>query len=155
MGGLRSGLLAVLLLAVAGAASATASPRPPLFQNGRYAALGTGGSLSFVVQRSQITRLRVRMPLVCQNRRTHARSVPTLAFSASTGRERPNTYARIYLPADGNANVAFVVDDDSRQPEVYLSLQLRGGVGHVSLHARSEAARETCSGELGFDVRAR
>jgi hypothetical protein len=155
MRGLRSGLLAVLLLAGAGAASATASPRPPLFQTGRYAALGAGGSLSFVVQRSQITRLQVRMPLVCQNKRTHARSVPTLAFSASTGRERPNTYSRIYLPADGNANVAFVVDDNSRQPEIYFSLQLRGGVGHVSLHARSEAARETCSGELGFDVRAR
>ena len=154
MRSVRSGLLAVILLAVV-VAGATASPRPPLFQNGRYAALGAGGSLSFVVERSQITRLQVRMPLVCQNKRTHARSVPTLAFSASTGRERPNTYSRIYLPVDGNANVAFVVDDNSRQPEIYLSLQLRGGVGHVSLHARSEAARERCAGELGFDVRAR
>jgi hypothetical protein len=152
---LRSGFLAVLLLATIAAASATASPRPPLFQSGRYAALAADGSLSFVVGRSQITRLQVRMPLVCQNKRTHARSAPTLAFAASTGAQRPNTYSRIYLPADGSANISFVVDDDSRQPEIYLSLQLHGGVGHVSLHARSEAVRETCSGALGFDVRAR
>jgi hypothetical protein len=31
---------------------------------------------------------------------------------------------------------------------------LHGGIGHVSVHARSQAARETCSGALGFDVRA-
>jgi hypothetical protein len=154
MRALRSGLLAVLLLAAAGAATATASPRPPLFENGRYAALGEGGSLSFVVARSQIIRLQVRMPFVCQNKRTHARTVPTLAFSASTGHPS-NTYSRIYLPADGNANVSFVVEDNSRQPAVYLSLQLHGGVGHVSLHARSDAGREACSGELGFDVQAR
>jgi hypothetical protein len=152
---LRSCSLAVLLLALAGATSATASPRPPLFQSGRYVALGTDGALSFVVGRSQITRLQVRMPLVCRDRRTHALSAPTLAFAASTGAQRPNTYARIFLPADGSANVSFVVDDDSRQPEIYLSLQLHGGVGHVSLHARSEAARETCSGARGFDVRVR
>ena len=65
------------------------------------------------------------------------------------------TYSRIYLPADGSANVSFVADDNSRQPEIYLSLQLHGGIGHVSVHARSQAARETCSGALGFDVRAR
>jgi hypothetical protein len=154
MRGLRSALLCVLLLAV-GAAAAAASPRPPLFENGRYAALDAGGSLSFVVQHSQITRLQVRMPLACRNKRTGARSVPTLAFSGSTGRQRPNTYSRIALPADGSANVAFIVDDDRRQPEVYLSLQLRGAAGHASLHASSDAQGEACSGELGFDVRAR
>ena len=72
----RSGLLAVLLLATAVAATATASPRPPLFQTGRYAALGAGGSLSFVVERSQITRLQVRMPLACQNKRTQRTQRP-------------------------------------------------------------------------------
>ena len=76
-----------------------------------------------------------------------------LAFTAATGK-RSNTYARIFLPADGAANVSFVVDDVARQPEVYLSLQLRGGIGHVSVHARSEAGRETCDGAAGFDVRA-
>ena len=59
------------------------------------------------------------------------------------------------LPADGAANVSFVVDDNARQPEVYLSLQLRGGTGHVSVHARSRAGRETCDGAAGFDIRAR
>ena len=154
---LRSCSFAVLLLALAlaGTASATASPRPPLFQSGRYVALGADGALSFVVARSQITRLQVRMPLACQNKRTHARSAPTLAFAASTAGQRPNTYSRIYLPADGSANISFVVDDNSRQPEIYLSLQLHGGIGHVSVHARSEAARERCTGALGFDVRAR
>ena len=49
-------------------------PRPPLFQTGRYAALGAGGSLSFVVSRQQITQLQVRMPLACQDKRTHAHS---------------------------------------------------------------------------------
>ena len=93
------------------------------------------------------------MPLACQNTRTHRRSTSTLAFGArSAGR---TTYSRIYLPADGSANVTFVADDNSRQPEIYLSLQLHGGIGHVSVHARSQAARETCSGALGFDVRAR
>jgi hypothetical protein len=151
----RSGLLAVLLLATVVAATATAAPRPPLFQSGRYAAGGAGGSLSFVLQRSQITRLQVRMPLVCQNKRTHAQSVPTLTFAASTGSRRWNTYSRIYLPADGATNVSFVVDDNARQPEIYLSLQLHGGVGHVSVHARSDAAREACEGASGFDVRVR
>jgi hypothetical protein len=151
----RSGLLAVILLATAVAATATAAPRPPLFQTGRYAALGPGGSLSFVVSRQQITRLQVRMPLACQDKRTHAHTAPTLAFAASTGKGRANTYSRIYLPADGATNVSFVVDDNRRQPEIYLSLQLKGGVGHVSVHARSNAAREACEGALGFDVRVR
>ena len=148
---LRTGILAALLLATA-ATGATASQSPSLFQSGRYAALGANGSLSFVVQRSQITGLQVRMPLACQNTRTHRRSTSTLAFGArSAGR---TTYSRIYLPADGSANVTFVADDNSRQPEIYLSLQLHGGIGHVSVHARSQASRETCSGALGFDVRA-
>jgi hypothetical protein len=153
MRSLRSGVLAVLLLATVAVAVATASPRPQLFQNGQYTALGADGSLSFVVARLQITRLQVRMPLACRDRRTHARSAPVLAFAASTGTQRPNTYSRIYLPADGSANVSFVVDDNTRRPEIYLSLQLHGGIGHVSVHARSEAARETCAGALGFDVR--
>jgi hypothetical protein len=148
---LRSGTVAALLLATA-ATGATASQSPSLFQTGRYAALGANGSLSFVVQRTQITGLEVRMPLSCQNTRTHRRTAPVLAFGASAGR---TTYSRIYLPADGSANVSFVADDNSRQPEIYLSLQLHGGIGHVSVHARSQAARETCSGALGFDVRAR
>jgi hypothetical protein len=149
---LRTGILAALLLATA-ATGATASQSPSLFSSGRYAALGANGSLSFVVQRSQITGLQVRMPLACQNTRTHRSSTSTLAFGArSAGR---TTYSRIYLPADGSANVTFVADDNSRQPEIYLSLQLHGGIGHVSVHARSQAARETCSGALGFDVRAR
>jgi hypothetical protein len=151
MRSLRSGLCAVLLLATA-ATGATASQSPSLFQSGRYAALGANGSLSFVVQRFQITRLQVSMPLSCRNTRTHRRSAPTLAFGAPAARS--TTYSRFYLPADGSANVTFVADDNSRQPEIYLSLQLHGGVGHVSVHARSQAARETCSGELGFDVRA-
>jgi len=58
---LRTGTLAALLLATA-AASATAGQAPSLFQSGRYAALGTNGSLSFVVQHLQITGLQVRMP---------------------------------------------------------------------------------------------
>ena len=155
MRSLRSGSLAVLLLATVAAATATASPRPPLFQTGRYAALGTNGSLSFVVSRQQITKLQVRMPLDCQNKRTHARSAPTLAFAASTGKGPSNTYARIHLPAGGATNVSFVVDDNTRQPQIYLSLQLKGGIGHVSVHARSNAAREACEGALGFDVRVR
>jgi hypothetical protein len=149
---LRSGLAAGLLLAVA-ATAAPASQSPSLFQTGRYDALGADGSLSFVVQRSQITALQVRMPLTCQNTRTHARSAPTLAFGASAAVR--TTYSRIYLPADGSANVSFVADDNRRQPEIYLSLQLHGAIGHVSVHARSKAARETCSGAFGFDVRAR
>jgi hypothetical protein len=147
----RSSLLAVLVLATA-ATAATASQSPTLFQSGRYSALGGNGSLSFVVQRFQITGLQVRMPLSCQNTRTHKRTAPTLTFGAAAGR---TTYSRIYLPADGSANVSFVADDNSRQPEIYLSLQLHGVIGHVSVHARSQAARETCSGALGFDVRAR
>jgi hypothetical protein len=148
MRSLRSGLLAALLLATIAAAAASASPRPPLFQTGRYAALAGDGSLSFVVARGQITRLQVRMPLSCENKRTHAHTAPTLAFAAS----RTNSYSRIYLPASGSANVSFVVDDNSRQPEIYLSLQLRGGVGHASLHALSQAGHENCSGAAGFDV---
>jgi hypothetical protein len=151
MRSLRSGIGSVLLLATFGVGAAAASPRPPLFQTGRYAALGKSGSLSFVVSRSQITRLQVRMPLTCENTRTHAHTAPTLAFAAS----RSNTYSRIYLPASGSANVSFVVDDNSRQPEIYLSLELRGGIGHASLHALSQGGQETCSGAAGFDVRVR
>jgi hypothetical protein len=147
---LRSSLLAVLMLATA-ATAAIASQSPTLFQSGRYSALGGNGALSFVVQRFQITGLQVRMPLSCQNTRTHKRTAPTLTFGGA-GR---TTYSRIYLPADGSANVSFVADDNSRQPEIYLSLQLHGVIGHVSVHARSQAARETCSGALGFDVRTR
>ncbi|HET6171025.1 MAG TPA: hypothetical protein VFD90_00370 [Gaiellales bacterium] len=150
MRSLGSSLIAVLMLAAA-ATGATASQVPTVFQSGRYLAQGAGASLSFFVQRSQVTRLQVRMPLSCRNTRTHRLSAPTLAFGAAG---RPTTYSRIYLPADGSANVAFVADDNSRQPEIYLSLQLHGGIGHVSVHARSQAARETCTGELGFDVRA-
>jgi hypothetical protein len=152
MRSLRSVLAAVILLAAA-ATGATASQSPSLFQNGRYSALGANGSLSFVVQRSQVTRLQVRMPFSCQNTRTHRHSAPTLAFGVAAA-GRATSYSRIYLPADGSANVSFVADDNSRQPEIYLSLQLHGGIGHVSVHARSQAARETCSGALGFDVRA-
>ena len=94
------------------------------------------------------------MPLSCQNTRTHKRTGPDAGLRGSTGGVARH-YSRIYLPADGSANVSFVADDNSRQPEIYLSLQLHGGIGHVSVHARSEAARETCSGALGFDVRAR
>ncbi len=137
---LRSGLLAVILLAAAAAATATAararrSSRPAATP--RWAA----AALSFLVERSQITRLQVRMPLACQNTRTHAHTAPTLAFAAD-GR-RANTYSRIYLPADGATNVSFV-RRQPRQPEIYLSLQLKGGVGHVSVHARSNRAREAC-----------
>jgi hypothetical protein len=152
MRSLRTGVLAVLLLALP--AAATAAPQPTLFPSGRYAAVDANASLSFMLERLQITRLQVRMPLACQNTRTHARSAPTLAFAAGTGK-RATTYSRIFLPADGATNVSFVVDDLTRQPEVYLSLQLRGGVGHVSVHARSQAGRETCAGAVGFDVRAR
>jgi hypothetical protein len=128
---------------------------PPLFPDGRYAAQRAGASLSFVVRRLQITRLQVRMPLSCRDTRTRARVRTTLAFAASAPGQRANTYSRIYLPADGSANVAFVVDDDGRRPEIYLTLQLRGATGRVSLHARSETAGERCDGELGLDVRAR
>ena len=127
MRGFRSGFLVVLLL-TAGVATAVASPRPPLFQSGRYAALGAGGSLGSKV--------------FSMTSEGSSRVVPTLAFRASTGRQRPNTYARISLPADGSANVSFIVDDDRRQPEVYLSLQLRGAAGHVSLQASSSARGE-------------
>jgi hypothetical protein len=155
MRSLRSATLAAVMLATATAATATAAPRPPLFQTGRYAALGDNGSLSFVVARQQITKLQVRMPLACQNKRTHAHTAPTLTFGASGSAGRATTYSRIYLPADGATNVSFVADDNTRQPEIYLSLQLKGGVGHVSVHARSNAAREACEGALGFDVRVR
>ncbi len=155
MRSLRRVAFAALLLAAACVTTATAAPRPPLFPSGRYAAADSAGSLSFVVQRSQITRLQVRMPLACQNKRTHALSLPTLAFSSSGAGPRANTYSRIYLPANGSTNVSFVVDDNARRPEIYLSLQLHGGVGHVSVHARSDAAREACEGASGFDVRVR
>jgi hypothetical protein len=149
---LRTGALAlVLLVTVAGAA--TASQSPTLVQSGHYSALGANGSLSFVVRQFQVTGLQVRMPLSCQNTRTHRRSAPMLAFGSQSA-SRSTMYSRIYLPLDGSANVTFVADDNSRQPEIYLSLQLHGGVGHVSVHARSQAARETCSGALGFEVRA-
>jgi hypothetical protein len=150
---LRTGLLAALLLVTA-ATAATASQSPSLFQSGRYVARGAEGSLSFVVQRSQITRLQVRMPLSCRDKRTHRRTAPVLAFGAVPAGQGPTTYSRIFLPADGSTNVTFVADDNTRQPEIYLSLQLRGGLGHVSVHASSEASRETCSGAAGFDVRA-
>jgi hypothetical protein len=154
MPSLRSGLLAALLLATAACATATAAPRPQIFQNGRYSAAGLNGALSFVVGGTQITRLQVRMPLSCQNRSTHASSAPTLAFGA-IGAGRSTTYSRIYLPADGATNVSFVADDNARRPEIYLSLQIHGKIGHVSVHARSEAAKESCAGALGFDVRIR
>jgi hypothetical protein len=150
MRSLRSAALAVLLSALT-AAAASAAARPPVFQDGRYAALEPKGSVSFVLRRSLITKLQVRMPLTCRNSSTHARSAPGLAFGGGAR----TTYARIYLPADGATNVSFVADDAARQPQIYLSLQLRGGVGHVSVHARTNAARETCEGELGFDVRVR
>jgi hypothetical protein len=151
MRSLRTGLLALALLALP--VAATAAPQPTLFPNGRYAAVDADASMSFVLQRLQITKLQVRMPLSCQNTRTHVHSAPTLAFGATAG-TRSTTYSRIFLPADGATNVSFVVDDNTRQPQVYLSLQLRGGVGHVSVHARSQAARETCDGAVGFDIRA-
>lgn len=147
---LRSGMLA-LVLAAAAALPALAAQAPGSTEGGRYAAHNAGGSVAFVVRNSQITGLQVRMPLSCRNSRTHRLTAPTLAFGAS---RETTTYSRIYLPADGSANVAFVADDNPRQPEIYLSLQLHGGSGHVSVHARSRAARETCSGELGFDIRA-
>jgi hypothetical protein len=148
---LRTCLLTALLLGSA-AAGATAGQIPSLFQTGRYAALGAGGSLSFVVARTQITGLQVRMPLSCRNTRTHRLSAPVLAFGTARAR---TTYSRILLPSDGTTNVSFVADDNSRLPEIYLSLQLHGAIGHVSVHARSQAAQETCSGALGFDVHAR
>ena len=152
MRSLCSVLAAVVLLGTA-ATGAMAGQSPSLFQSGRYSALGVSGSLSFVVQRSQVTRLQVRMPLSCRNTATHRRTTPTLSFGAAA-LGRTTMYSRIYLPADGSANVSFVADDNSRQPEIYLSLQLHGRIGHVSVHARSQAARETCTGALGFDVRA-
>jgi hypothetical protein len=151
MRSLRSAALAVLLSALT-AATASAAARPPVFQDGRYAALEPKGSVSFVLKRSLITKLHVRMPLTCRNSSTHARTAPGLAFGAGGAR---TTYARIYLPADGATNVSFVADDAARRPQIYLSLQLHGGVGHVSVHARANAARESCEGELGFDVRVR
>ena len=152
MRSLRTGVLAALLLVLP--AAATAAPRPTLFPSGRYAAADANASMSFVLQRLQITRLQVRMPLSCQNSRTHVHSAPTLAFGAAPAGAPPRTRASTCRPTAAT-NVSFVVDDNTRQPEIYLSLQLRGGVGHVSVHARSQAARETCAGALGFDVRAR
>jgi hypothetical protein len=148
---LRSALLAMLLPAAV-ALPALASQVPPGFQGGHYSAEGAAGSLSFVVHHAQITRLQVRMPLSCRNTRTHRLTAPMLAFGAAGS---ATTYARIYLPADGSANVTFVADDNARRPEIYLSLQLHGRVGHVSVHARSQVARERCSGALGLDVHAR
>ena len=154
MRSLRSGLLAAFLLATVAAATATAAARPQIFQNGRYTAVGPSGALSFVVGGTQITKLQVRMPLSCQNRSTHASSAPTLAFGAA-GAGRSTTYSRIYLPADGATNISFVADDNARLPEIYLSVQIHGKIGHVSVHARSEASKESCAGALGFDVRVR
>jgi hypothetical protein len=154
MRSLRSGLLAALLLVTAAVASATAAPRPQVFQNGRYVAVGNHGALSFVVGGTQITRLQVRMPVACRNRGTHTSSAPTLSFGAAGG-GRSTTYSRIHLPADGATNVSFVADDNARRPEIYLSLQVHGSIGHVSVHARSQAAKESCAGALGFDVRLR
>jgi hypothetical protein len=151
MGILRIGLLTALLLG-SSAAAATAGQTPSLFETGRYAALGANGSLSFIVARTQITGLQVRMPLSCRDTRTHRRTAPVLAFGAAGTR---TTYSRILLPSDGTTNVSFVADDNSRLPEIYLSLQLHGAIGHVSVHARSQATHETCSGALGFDVHAR
>jgi hypothetical protein len=149
---LRSGALAALLLALP--AAAVAAPQPTMFPNGRYSAAAEGASLSFVLQRLQITGLQVRMPLSCQNTRTHVHSAPTLVFGTAGKTAPASTYSRIFLPADGAANVSFVADDAARRPQVYLSLQLRGGTGHVSVHARSRAGRETCEGAAGFDIRA-
>src|SRR3954447_24891239 len=141
MRSLRSGLLAAFLLATVAAATATAAARPQIFQNGRYTAIGPSGALSFVVGGTQITKLQVRMPISCQNRSTHANSAPTLAFGAAAA-GRPTTYSRIYLPADGATNISFVADDNARLPEIYLSVQIHGKIGHVSVHARSEAGKE-------------
>src|SRR3954447_13306612 len=146
----RNGLLAAAL-AVAVAPPALGAQAPPGAREARYSAHSAGGSVAFVVRNSQITGLQVQMPLACRNSRTHRLTAPTLAFGAA---RRTTTYSRIYLPEDGSANVAFVADDNPRQPEIYLSLQLFGGAGHVSVHARSRAARETCAGELGFDIHA-
>jgi hypothetical protein len=146
----RIAVLLAVLLAAAAALPALAAQAPPGADGGRYAAHNAGGSVAFVVRHFQVTGLQVRMPLSCRNSRTHRLTAATLAFGASG---RPTTYSRIYLPADGSANIAFVADDNARRPEIYLSLQLSRGGGHVSVHARSRVARETCSGELGFDVR--
>src|SRR4029077_14330199 len=135
---LRSALLAMLVPAAA-ALPALASQVPPGFQGGHYSAEGAAGSLSFVVHDAQITRLQVRMPLSCRNTRTHRLTAPMLAFGAAGS---ATTYARIYLPAARRANLPFVADDNARRPEIYLSLQLHGRVGHVSVHARSQVARE-------------
>ena len=53
-----------------------AAPQPTLFPSGRYSAADESASLSFVLQRLQITGLQVRMPLSCQNARTHVHSAP-------------------------------------------------------------------------------
>src|SRR4051812_39974468 len=124
MRSLRTSSLIAVLLVAAAATGASASQVPTIFPSGRYVARGADGSLSFIVQRSQVTGLAVRMPLLCRNARTHRLSARTLAFGAAG---RPTTYSRFYLPADGSANVTFVVDDNSRLPEIYLSLQLHGG----------------------------
>ena len=155
MRSLRSGLLAVVLLAARGDRRDGQPARRRCSRTAatpRWAPAARSASSSSA-RRSRGCRCACRWS--CQNTRTHAPQRPDARLRRLAGRRRTNTYSRIYLPADGSANVSFVVDDNSRQPEIYLSLQLHGGVGHVSLHARSEAARETCSGALGFDVRAR
>ena len=96
---LRSGALAALLLALP--ATAVAAPQPTMFPNGRYSAAAEGASLSFVLQRLQITGLQVRMPLSCQNTRTHVHSAPTLVFGTAGKTAPASTYSRIFLPADG------------------------------------------------------
>ena len=153
MRSLRSGLLAALLLATVAVATAAAAARPQLFQSGRYAAAGPSG----------VAQLRRRAHADHEAAGAHAAQLPEHAArtgtarrrspSAPPGRQRPTTYSRIYLPADGATNISFVADDNARQPEIYLSLQIHGEIGHVSVHARSEAQRETCAGALGFDVR--
>ena len=142
---LRSGLLAVLLLAALAAAGATASPRAAALPE---RALRRAGRRRL----AQLRRLRAadhaapgaHAALVPEH--AHARAQRADARLRRRDGQRATTYSRIYLPADGATNVSFVVDDNSRQPEIYLSLQLHGGVGHVSVHARSQAARETCAG---------
>ncbi len=126
----------------AAAAAATAAPRPPLFPNGRYARSATMALAQLRrSQRLQITRLQVRMPLSCQNTRTHAHSAPDARVRRPDRHALDDTYSRIFLPADGATNVSFVVDDDGRQPEIYLSLQLRGGVGPRQ-RARAQPGRD-------------
>ena len=117
----------------------------------------TSGSLSFVVARQQITKLQVRMPLVCQNKRTHAQQRADARPSPPPRASRPREHVLAHLPARRRRDERLVRRRRQRaaSPQIYLSLQLKGGIGHVSVHARSDAAREACEGALGFDVRVR